>query len=284
MPKIAHQSLSERLITLVKHPQFTWWCGHLIMLFCTFFYCYNWITFNSEQAASYYYIAYLGSMLSYGVVVYKVSGKPSLSYEYLRKINRDENIFYLILALNWYFNTPVAVTLFPYATFSLFHFVTYLRLNILTTFFPPPPTPPQSSPSQPRALSITPAHQWAIDLSKWISFWVQNNHEPAMKYVSFVEVVVIPLTLLWNVITLQSKFFTLFVYVMFLRVKIQMSKYTKQTFNDVGGYLDNKLLPPTASKKIPPYVTSTYKKLRALIIEAGQYNPQYSFNTRQHQQ
>ncbi|CAJ0832085.1 7386_t:CDS:2 [Entrophospora sp. SA101] len=250
MPKIAHQSLSERLITLVKHPQFTWWCGHLIMLFCTFFYCFNWITFNSERAASYYYIAYLGSMLSYGVVVYKVSGKPSLSYEYLRKINKDENIFYLILALNWYFNTPVTVTLFPYATFSLFHFVTYLRLNILTTFFPPPSTPPQSSPSQPRALSITPAHQWAIDLSKWISLWVQNNHEPAMKYVSLVEVVVIPLTLLWNVIT----------------------------------YLDNKLLPPTASKKIPPYVTSTYKKLRAFIIGAGQYNPQHSFNTRQHQQ
>ncbi|CAH1755825.1 2793_t:CDS:2 [Entrophospora sp. SA101] len=217
MPKIAHQSLSERLITLVKHPQFTWWCGHLIMLFCTFFYCFNWITFNSERAASYYYIAYLGSMLSYGVVVYKVSG---------------------------------VITLFPYATFSLFHFVTYLRLNILTTFFPPPSTPPQSSPSQPRALSITPAHQWAIDLSKWISLWVQNNHEPAMKYVSLVEVVVIPLTLLWNVIT----------------------------------YLDNKLLPPTASKKIPPYVTSTYKKLRAFIIGAGQYNPQHSFNTRQHQQ
>nr|CAG8485134.1 12989_t:CDS:2 [Entrophospora candida] len=271
MPKIAHQSLSERLITLVKHPQFTWWCGHLIMLFCTFFYCFNWITFNSERAASYYYIAYLGSMLSYGVVVYKVSG----------------------VTLNWYFNTPVTVTLFPYATFSLFHFVTYLRLNILTTFFPPPSTPPQSSPSQPRALSITPAHQWAIDLSKWISLWVQNNHDPAMKYVSLVEVVVIPLTLLWNVITyvsslkmyiLQSKFFTLFVYVMFLRVKIQMSKYTKQTFNDVGGYLDNKLLPPTASKKIPPYVTSTYKKLRAFIIGAGQYSPQHSVNTRQHQQ
>nr|CAG8482404.1 15508_t:CDS:2 [Entrophospora candida] len=240
MPKIAHQSLSERLITLVKHPQFTWWCGHLIMLFCTFFYCFNWITFNSERAASYYYIAYLGSMLSYGVVVYKVSG----------------------VTLNWYFNTPVTVTLFPYATFSLFHFVTYLRLNILTTFFPPPSTPPQSSPSQPRALSITPAHQWAIDLSKWISLWVQNNHDPAMKYVSLVEVVVIPLTLLWNVIT----------------------KYTKQTFNDVGGYLDNKLLPPTASKKIPPYVTSTYKKLRAFIIGAGQYSPQHSVNTRQHQQ
>jgi hypothetical protein len=85
------------------------------------------------------------------------------------------------------------VTLIPYATFSLFHFITYLRANILQAFSPAPAhsSSGSSSGTQTRANSA----------SKFIQIWVHKNYEPAMNMVSFVEVVVITLFLLFNIVT-----------------------------------------------------------------------------------
>jgi len=184
---MAQQPLANRLWVLVKHPQFTWWCGHCIVLFCTTIYFWNWITLSWSEGINYYYTAYLGAMLSYGVVVYKSFGSPQLNWDYFQRVNKDENVFYLALALMWFINTPVFVTLIPYATFSLFHFITYFRANILQAFSP---SPQHSSSSSSSGTQIR-----TNSASKYIQVWVHKNYEPAMRMVSFVEVVIITLFL-----------------------------------------------------------------------------------------
>ncbi|RIA83205.1 hypothetical protein C1645_834154 [Glomus cerebriforme] len=259
---MAQQPLANRLWILVKHPQFTWWCGHCIVLFCTTIYFYYWITLSWSEGINYYSAAYLGAMLSYGVVVYKSFGLPQLNWEYFQRINRDENVFYLMLAFMWFTSTPVFVTLIPYATFSLFHFITYLRANVLQAVSPAPPPSSSSSGTQIRTNSA----------SKYIQIWVHKNYEPAMKMVSFVEVVVITLFLLFNIVTLQVRFITLLVYCFFLRMRYTMNHYTQQAFATVAQKLDELLLPPSASPNIPPPVTKAYQHAKNAVIWAGRRN------------
>jgi hypothetical protein len=260
------QPLANRLWILVKHPQFTWWCGHCIVLFCTTIYFWHWCTLSWSEGINYYYAAYLGAMLSYGVVVYKSFGSPQLNWEYLEKVNKDENVFYLALALMWFMITPVFVTLIPYATFSLFHFITYFRANILQAFSPSP----QHSPSSSSSGTQIRANNYGA--SKYIQIWVHKNYEPAMNMVSFVEVVVITLFLLFNIVTLQIRFFILFAYCFFLRLRYHMNNYTKQAFFTVAQYLDDLMLPPSASPNIPPYVTKAYQHAKRAVIWAGRNN------------
>lgn len=262
---MAQQPLANRLWILVKHPQFTWWCGHCIVLFCTTIYFWYWITLSWSEGINYYYTAYLGAMLSYGVVVYKSFGSPQLSWEYFQKINKDENVFYLMLALMWFMSTPVFVTLIPYATFSLFHFITYLRANILQAFSP--------APAQSSSSSSSGTQTRANNASKYIQIWVHKNYEPAMNMVSFVEVVVITLFLLFNIVTLQLRFISLLFYCcIFLRMRYLMNTYTQQVFTVVARFLDERLLPPSASPNIPPLVTRAYQHAKNAIIWMGRRN------------
>ncbi|CAG8600817.1 11952_t:CDS:10 [Diversispora eburnea] len=170
----------------------------------------------------------------------------------LAKLNRDENVFYLGLAVLWFFNTPVIVTILPYATFSLFHLITYFRTNILQTFFPQSRQSHSSRESHSsRAPKLSQYEKWANSASKFISTWVHQNYDQAMRIVSFFEVVVITSMLIWNVLTFY------------------MNKFTTQTFRDVGNYLDRLLLPPSANPNIPPFVTKAYQHAKSAVIWAG---------------
>ncbi|CAG8518353.1 218_t:CDS:2 [Scutellospora calospora] len=243
---MAPQPLVNRVGTLVKHPQFTWWCGHCIVFFCSIIQTYYWITFRAVDGASYYYTAYLGAMLSYGVVIYKSFGTPAPTWEYFQKINRDENVFYLVLACVWFMNAPVFA-------------------NILPTFFPSTVFGPSSSHSS----SASPYEQYAANTSRFIQSWVHKNYDKAMRTVSFVEVVVITNVLIWNVLT----FFTLFVYFIFLRMRYHMNTYTQQAFSDVARFLDGMLL-PSANNNIHPFVSNLYRQAKSAVIWAGRFQPQ----------
>lgn len=269
---MAQQPLANRILPLVKHSQFTWWLGHCAVLFCSFFYFYYWITFRPSEGASYYYTAYLGAMLSYGVVVYKTFGTPQLTRKYFQKINNNENVFYLGLSIIWFINAPVIVTLLPYATFSLFHSITYFRVKILQTLFPP--SSHQSNSGSQSSSTPSSYERWANDTSRFIATWVDRHHNQAMKTASFFEVVVITLTLIWNVLMFRLRFFTLITYFFFLRMRFHMNTFTKQVFVDLGQFLDGFLLPPSASPSVPSYVTKAYRHAKSAVIWAGRYNPQ----------
>ncbi|CAG8532869.1 334_t:CDS:2 [Paraglomus brasilianum] len=262
MPPSPKQPLGLRIKELVQHFQFVWWIGHCTVVISTFAYFLNLVLWRSEEAAWWYYWAYRGAILSYGIVVYKSYGLPSWDWDYIRSINRDENIFYLALALVWHSYPPIIATLIPNATFSLFHFLTYLRTNVIPTFAP-------QAASSPRA-GTKPA---LSGLSKSIQTWVNTYYEGAMRIVSFTEVVVITASLIWNIITLQVPLYTLLIYGFFLRIRYHMNQYTKRTFSHLGQRLDSWLLPPSADSRIPPYVTNAYRHAKTAVAWFGQVHP-----------
>ncbi|CAG8500716.1 6467_t:CDS:2 [Ambispora leptoticha] len=239
MPPSANQPLINRLKTLVKSARF------------------------------YYYWVYRGAVLSYSVVVYKLYGFPHLNWDYFQRINRDENVFYLALAVIWFFNPPIFVTPIPYATFSLFHLITYFRSNIIPTFVP------AAAPSAINSDLPAPGNaKIFIEISKGIQNLVLKNYEAAMRTVSFVEVVVITISLLTYFLTFKIRLATLLIYLIFLRFRYHMNPYTKDAFSNVRQQLDVWLLPPTADARIPPYVTKAYRHLQTAITYFGQLQTQ----------
>jgi hypothetical protein len=56
-----------------------------------------------------------------GALQYKSLGTPQLNKAYIQRALMDENVQYLLLALYWYLQKPIYITLIPFATFSLFH-------------------------------------------------------------------------------------------------------------------------------------------------------------------
>ncbi|CAG8617347.1 4668_t:CDS:2 [Ambispora gerdemannii] len=268
-PPSANQPLIYRLQTLVKHPQFVWWIGHLCVILCTSLYYLSFLTLSLESARFYYYWVYRGAVLSYSVVVYKLYGFPRLDWDYFQRINRDENVFYLALAVVWFFNPPIFVTPIPYATFSLFHLITYFRSFIIPAFVPAAASSAVNSNSPATGNAKT-----FINISKGIQNWVLKNYEVAMRTVSFAEVVVITTSLLTYILIFKVRVFTLFLYLTFLRFRYHMNPYTKDAFSNVRQRLDVWLLPPTADSRIPPYVTKAYRHLKTAITYFGQLQSQ----------
>ncbi|CAG8464157.1 3631_t:CDS:2 [Paraglomus occultum] len=233
MPPSPKQPLGLRIKELVQHFQFFWWIGHCTVVISTVAYFVNFVLWRSEEAAWWYYWAYRGAILSYGIVVYKSYGLPSWDWDYIRSINRDENIFYLALALVWHSYPPIIAA------------------------------------SGPRA-GTKPA---LSGLSKSIQTWVNTYYEGAMRIVSFTEVVVITASLIWNIILLQVPLYTLLIYGFFLRIRYHMNQYTKRTFSDLGQRFDTWLLPPSADPRIPPYVTKAYRHAKTAVAWFGQVHP-----------
>ena len=80
------------------------------------------------------------------------------------------------------FNYIKLVTLVPYATFSTFHALGYVRSNIIPTVFPvPPSTASSSSGSRP----VT----WQAKTQQHIKSWTDKNYDTAMRFVAQIEVI-----------------------------------------------------------------------------------------------
>ena len=67
------------------------------------------ITFSSSGPGKFWYsLAYLGAIVSYGVVVYKSFGVPQMTKAYFQKAAMDENVQYFLLSLYWWWYKPIS--------------------------------------------------------------------------------------------------------------------------------------------------------------------------------
>ena len=55
-----------------------------------------------------YRLAYLGAIVSYGVVIYKSFGGPRTEKSYLQRALMDENVQYLVIAMYWCWIKPIS--------------------------------------------------------------------------------------------------------------------------------------------------------------------------------
>ncbi|GAO46443.1 hypothetical protein G7K_0674-t1 [Saitoella complicata NRRL Y-17804] len=223
------QPLADRLKTLAKHPQFTWWIGHVLVLVCSIRYFLSLLTLSLSPPTSSslsYRLAFIGAITTYGVVLYKtyVNKIQTLDINFIGRLLRDDNALYFGVAVYWLLTSRVSVALVPFATYSVFHFSTYLRNNVI----------PAVSPS----LSKSP-------LSTKITAFVDANFPHAMRFVAVFELVAITIRLALPLVLFRVRaIFTLLLWVMFLRFREASSTQMRDAVVRSGQWVDHLCLQP----------------------------------------
>ncbi|KAI8060175.1 hypothetical protein BC940DRAFT_312588 [Gongronella butleri] len=241
---------TDKVKALLQHLQFYWWGGHVYFAVNSVLYLLSLVRFHSIPA--YYYHAYVGALVSYGIVGYN-STKFSDS-KWWNSLVRNENVQYLVLAFYWYSYTPIAVTLIPYLVFSLFHILGYIQSVLLPTFF--------SKETNPKV------HEYGEILKTH----TEKYHELAMQIASYTDVMLIFPRLLLGVLLLQTSLLAFIVFFLFVRLRYYVSPYTQLAIRQSINMLDQWLL-PTGQNSPPPsqwhaYVFNGYAWLRGILEHA----------------
>ncbi|KAJ9081507.1 Transmembrane nucleoporin, variant 2 [Entomophthora muscae] len=193
--------LSYRLSKLAVHAQFVWWLGHLAVVLSTPLYILS-LMVDKQNASRFYYRVFRGSMLSYGIVVWKGHKPLDISYSSLLKMFNDETTAYLSLACSWFFASPCLVSIFPFFVFSIFHCINYVRTRLFPTISP---CAAEELKVYNAAVKVSASKNEAPppkNLSPEANFFLKiqsltlEYYAPAMKAVSLFELIAIPLYLL----------------------------------------------------------------------------------------
>jgi hypothetical protein len=192
----------------------------------------------------------MGTLLSYGIILYKAHGVPQPTRNYLQRILLDENSQYLLLAAIWLSNSPIWVTLIPYTTFSVFHSLTYIKNDVIPTLAP----------------STAPSSGIARRLQHAIQQFSQTYQTKALEMVAYSEVwLTVPVLILY-IFTGRASIFSSFSYVNFLRFRYFFSPTTKKVFRDVGVKFDGWI---EQNPSIPLMIKNVYAKIRQGLTRFG---------------
>ncbi|KAF8941532.1 hypothetical protein BGZ58_006935 [Dissophora ornata] len=149
-----------------------------------------WLTFNYKAGSHWYARAFLGAIVSYGVVVYKSFPEIKFEAQFLQSFLVEENVQYFLMAIFWWRSTPMLAPLLPYAIFAFFNALNYMRSNLLPVIFP-----------TPAAGTADAKASHASNISRKIQVWTEKNHSNAMALVAYIEVVGVMGSLILGAIT-----------------------------------------------------------------------------------
>ncbi|KAJ3409718.1 hypothetical protein HDV05_004292 [Chytridiales sp. JEL 0842] len=233
----------------VSNSLVVWFLGHITTVVQAVIY----MTYGRFLASGprNYSKAIWATLLSYGIILYKAHGIPQFNKMYLQRVMTDENTQYLLLALIWLTSKPVWVVLLPFATFSFFHSIHYIRSEVLPTLFPS---------SSPMHASIT------LKIAPLLLSFSQKYQALALKMVSYAEVILIFPYLCLSVLFGYVSFFTPVLYAQFLRFRFFFSPMTRQAFGEVKVRMDKWIL---GNEKVPAAVKSGYLKVVEFLVKWG---------------
>ncbi|AAS53484.1 AFR113Wp [Eremothecium gossypii ATCC 10895] len=127
----------QRFAGLVKTLQFAWFAGHVVVLLTASMYLLG-VRGSSDFHQVVYSLLYLGVLESFGIIVYQqhfnLAGKQGRGRS-LQEFVHDENFLYCMLAAMWLLTPRFAATVPPFAIFSSFHALTYLKGVLLPVVF-----------------------------------------------------------------------------------------------------------------------------------------------------
>ncbi|KAJ7597678.1 hypothetical protein C8J56DRAFT_852025 [Mycena floridula] len=232
---------------------YLWAAGHFFLIIG----CLNYLVscFQFKTIPTWWYkTSYIGAVVSYAIVCQKSLGIPQPTAAYVKRAMMDENVQYLLLAIFWWTSKPVGLTLVPYAIFSLFHALTFIRTTVMPQFLPP--TPPATAGGQP-----TP-HRFA----KKLQVWVKNNYDSAMKAVAYTELIIL-VRVVFGALLLQNSLLSPIIYAHFLRQRYYQSQFSRDALAHALARADglvNNLHNPT--------VTGVWDKVKMLVARWGGSN------------
>ncbi|KAI0271541.1 hypothetical protein BC834DRAFT_1039012 [Gloeopeniophorella convolvens] len=214
---------------------YIWAGGHFVLLVSSLRYIIAWITFKGASLW-WYKASYIGALISYLIVCHKSLGTLQPNAAWFKRAIADENIQYLILAFFWVTSRPVALSLLPYAIFSLFHALTFTRTTLMPQFLPP--GPPATAGGAPTPHPV----------AKKLQLWVKSNYDPAMKVVAYTEVFILARVIV-GALLFRNSFFTPIIYAHFIRMRYFQSAFTREAIIKVtakiDGYANRPDLPPS---------------------------------------
>ncbi|KAG0339518.1 hypothetical protein BG004_006780 [Podila humilis] len=212
------------------------------------FYLPYWLTFHFRAGAHWYTRAFLGAILSYGVVVYKSFPEIQFNAQFFQSMFTEENVQYFLMAIYWWRSTPMLAPLLPYAVFAFFNAITYVRTNILAV------------------VSGDASAAQASGLSKSIEAFVDKYHDTAMSAVALLEIVGVMGSLILGALTFQSSFLSPIVYAFFLRFRYFFNPHTRSAFALLRARLDGLVL---NNPKVPPQALKAYTIAQRSVIQFG---------------
>ncbi|GHJ83615.1 hypothetical protein NliqN6_0017 [Naganishia liquefaciens] len=222
---------------------YLWAAGHFLLLSSTarIVWAYTIGIFSKAPLTGFWYkAAYAGTLVSYAIVVYKSLGTPALNQAWLQRALKDENVQYALLALYWVISKPVYISLIPFATFSLFHCLTFIRSTVIPKIAKQPPTQPRAAGSTGAGAAPAPASA-LTDLAKRLGVWTKANYDPAMRFVSQAELAILGWVIL-RAVTFQGSFLTAIFLAHFIRMRYISSAYTRQAVATLTSIIDRQLV------------------------------------------
>lgn len=235
------------------YPHYVWALGHFVVLFATAWYFKAYITLKSAQYAFYYKAAFTGAITSYAIVCYKSLGAPQPNPAYIQRALADENVQYFIMAVLWWFSKPLPLALVPYAVFSLFHALTFVRTTVLPLVIKAPPPPPRANGSAAPASTQSP-------IAKTIGTWVKANYDIAMVVVARLELIILARAVIGVPLFLNSLLIPI-AYAHFLRSRYYYSSFTRDAVNTVISLVDSYANKPQS----PPAVKMVWGQTKNLV-------------------
>lgn len=259
-------ALSDRLMALVQTLQFSWFMGHLTLLLCTIYYTITIVRFNANSGIALfsYRLAFMSAAVTYGIVVFKAyrakmqRGQTGNPQQQALSLLGDENVQYLIMAFIWLYSKAIWFALLPFAVYSTFHFLSYLRTNVIPTFVPPPQAP-AATPTSPGS---RPTVQHPI--SEFISRFVKQNYDTSMHLVSNLEIF-LWVRLFLGAIVFKNSWVLLVIYTLFLRIRYAQSQFVRQAFQ--GSERKGDALVNDA--RVPDNVRNVWKAGKDAVRKAG---------------
>jgi len=226
---------------------YLWASGHFLLLIASIRYVIAWVMLKSVSA-SWYRVSYIGALVSYAIVCQKSLGAPQPNAAYVKRALLDENVQYCLLAFFWWTQRPIAITLVPFAIFSLFHALTFTRTTLMPRFLPQGPPATANGPPTPHPLA------------KKLQTWVKANYDRAMKAVAFTELIIFVRVLL-GAITFQNSLLAPIVFAHFLRQRYYQSAFTRDAIGFTAARIDGYIRKPGT----PPVVVQVWDKVQMLV-------------------
>ncbi|KAH7340990.1 hypothetical protein B0J17DRAFT_653631 [Rhizoctonia solani] len=208
-------------------PHYAWACGHLLLLLCTVLWLPSALRhpFTTPKTAYSYRLAYLGGLTSYGIVCFKALGTPAANLAFLKRAMADENCQYFMLALYWLVTKPISLSLVPYAIFSTFHVLTFVRTTVLPKLAPPKPPAREGD----RQAKDTP-------LQKQLHQIVKAQYDPAMNVCAWAELVILIRTIV-GVFFFWNGFIAPIAFAHFLRLRYYYSMFSRNAIKAADGHI-----------------------------------------------
>lgn len=245
---------------LVQTLQFAWFAGHVVLLFSTAHYGFNYIMFRyyNKLAQLSYRVAFISAAVTYGIVVYKAynarmrAGKPNGALSLLT----DENVQYLGMALVWLFSRQIPLAMLPFAVYSVFHVATYVRSNFLIA--------PQPQSQNGTGQQSPGPKQKHTPMGEAVGRFIKEYYDTSMMLVAILEIVLWFRVLGSALLFQKGSFMLLVLYTVFFRARYSQSSFMQGAIAQLTARADAAL----ANQSTPPAVRQAWDTAKGLARQA----------------